>query len=191
MYSRELKFPKMPMRNSKLMHVPAACLVALAMLCSNASAAAGSAPEPMPRFADYSVTQQEQPRASDAVKLRLTSAATRRYTTVLHQQFNEPANFAGHLRVALWGCGTDCRNFAVLDKNTGAAYTLPHVREIAGAMGNDEERVDFRQDRRLPIIAGSLRDDGSAPGKFFYLWTGKSLQRIGSTALAVEPVQGS
>lgn len=158
------------------------------MLCASASAAAGSTPKSAPRFVDYPATQGEAPRASDPVRLRLTNSATRRYTTVLHLEFKEPANFAGHLRVALWGCGTDCRNFAVLDKNTGAAYTLPHVEEIAGVMGNDDERVEFRQDSRLLIISGSI-NEGTVPGKFYYLWTGKSLKRISAMPLAVEPIQ--
>ena len=176
------------MRQSKFLHVSMASLVALVMLCVNASAMAGPAPESAPRFLDYPVAQREQSHASDRVQLRLTSPATRRYTTVLHQAFNEPANFAGHLRVALWGCGTDCRNFAVLDKRTGLAYTLPHVNEIAGVMGNDDERVEFKQDSRLLIVSGSLNE--GAPGKFYYLWTGKSLQRIRTMPLAVEPIQG-
>ena len=54
-------------------------------------------------------------------------------------------------------------------------------------MGNDEERVDFRPDSRLLIISGCI-NDGTAPGKFYYLWTGKRLQRIGSAPLVVEPI---
>lgn len=176
------------MHSSKFSDAPATFLVSMAMLCASASVVAGAAPKPAPRFSDYRVTQREQPRADDHVKLRLTHSATRRYTTVLHQEFSKPANFAGHLRVAIWGCGTDCRNFAVLDKHTGSAYTLPHVEEIAGAMGNDDERLDFRQDSRLLIISGSI-NDGTDPGKFYYLWTGKSLKRIGSGPLVVESIQ--
>ncbi len=169
-------------------HLPAAVVVSLAMLCANASAVAGPVAESVPRFSDYPATRQAQPRAGELVELRLTTSITRRYTTVLHREFGQPANFAGHLRVALWGCGSDCRNFAILDKHTGVAYTLPRVEEIAGVMGNDDERVEFRQDSRLLVIAGSL-DDASAPGRFYYLWTGKRLERIGSAPLAIEPIQ--
>ena len=55
-------------------------------------------------------------------------------------------------------------------------------------MGNDDERVEFKQDSRLLIVSGSLNE--GVPGKFYYLWTGKSLQRIRTMPLAVEPIQG-
>jgi len=176
------------MRLSKLLHLPVASLALLAMLCASVPAVAGPSPQSAPRFSDYPATRSAQPRAANPIGLRLTSPSTRRYGTILHEEFKKPANFAGHLRVALWGCGTDCRNFAVLDQNTGAAYTLPHVDEISGAMGNDDERIEFRQDSRLLVISGSI-NDGTVPGKFYYLWTGKRLQRIRSMPLAFEPIQ--
>jgi hypothetical protein len=180
-----------PLYPSKFSHAVAVSLVFLAMLCGNVSAVAGvsaKAAKSAPQFSDYPVTEPEQPRTADPVALRLASSSTRRYATLLHQEFGKPANFAGHLRVAQWGCGTDCRNFAVLDLKTGAASTLPHAEEISGVMGNDDERIEFRPDSRLLIISGSI-NDGTAPGKFYYLWTGKRLQRIGSMPLAVEPIQ--
>jgi hypothetical protein len=175
------------MLQSKFLHVPVASLVSLAMLCATVSAVAGSRPEAAPRFSDYPATRSAQPRAADPIRLRLTSPSTRRYRSILHQEFTKPANFAGHLRVAVWGCGTDCRNFAVLDQITGSAYTLPRVDEISGVMGNDDERVEFRQDSRLLIISGSI-NEGTVPGKFYYLWTGKRLQRISAMPLTVEPI---
>ncbi|WP_322054898.1 hypothetical protein [Paraburkholderia bannensis] len=142
-----------------------------------------------PAFDDFPATTSKRPRATDgAVKLHLTTAFTKRFTTVLHEEFQQPANFAGHYRVAIWGCGTDCRSFAILDKTTGTAYTLEHVELIAGVMGNDDERIDFRRDSRLLVIAGEFDDDDARRGKFYYLWTGQRLEQIYSSALAVEKI---
>lgn len=152
---------------------------------SGALVAAAARPVSEPRFSDYPAAIETPPQAG--IVLRLTTPQTRRYATVLRDNFKKPANFAGHLRVAIWGCGTDCRNFAILDKRTGAAYTLPHVSEIAGVMGNDDERIDFRPDSRLLVIAGQINETGT-PGKFYYLWTGQALKRIHVRPLNVEPI---
>jgi len=162
-------------------------LLSLALLGAGAPAYADPPPNAAPQFSDYPITRDDLARTGVHPKVRLNSPLARRYTTVIHQEFTQPPNFSGHFRVARWGCGTDCRNFAVLDQNTGSTFTLPGVEEIAGVMGNDEERVDFRPDSRLLIISGCI-NDGTAPGKFYYLWTGKRLQRIGSAPLVVEPI---
>jgi hypothetical protein len=163
-----------------------ACALALALLCPAAFAAtAAAAPKAAPKFSDYPTTARDLPRAGPHPPLRLTTRTARRFTTVIHTEYNEPANFAGHLRVAQWGCGTDCRNIAVLDQNTGLAYTLPHVDVIAGVMGNDDERVDFRLDSRLLVISGSFNDKPPG-GKFHYLWTGQRLELVFTKPLVVE-----
>ena len=178
-------------RRASRLALPQALAVAsalsLALLCPAATAATPKAP---PKFTDYPITARDQPRADPHPPLRLTTRTARRYTTVIHNAYKEPPNFAGHLRVASWGCGTDCRNFAVLDQNTGQAYTLPGVDAIAGAMGNDDERVDFRLDSRLLIISGSFNEK-PLQGKFYYLWTGQRLKRIFTGPLPVEAIDTS
>lgn len=164
-----------------------ASALSLALLCSAATAAA---PKARPKFTDYPTTARDQPLAGSHPPLRLTTRTARRYTTVIHHAYNEPPNFAGHLRVAAWGCGTDCRNFAVLDQNTGQAYTLPNVDAIVGAMGNGDERVDFRLDSRLLIISGSFNEK-PPEGRFYYLWTGQRLKPIFTEPLAVEMIDTS
>ena len=164
-----------------------ASALSMILLCPATAAAAPKAP---PQFIDYPTTARDQPLAGSHPPLRLTTRTARRYTTVIHHAYNEPPNFAGHLRVAAWGCGTDCRNFAVLDQNTGQAYTLPSVDAIVGAMGNGDERVDFRLDSRLLIISGSFNEK-PPEGKFYYLWTGQRLKRIFTEPLAVEMIDTS
>lgn len=173
---------KLPVRDNVL-------LIGLMMFCMGSASAADAVPSAAePRFSDYPVAQDRQSHVGAGMRLHLTSPLAKRYATVLRENFKEPANFAGHLRVALWGCGTDCRGFAILDKWTGTAYTVPHVDEIGGVMGNDDERVDFRLNSRLLVISGQLNED-QAPGKFYYLWTGKALKRIHAGPLKIEPIE--
>ncbi|WP_264165906.1 hypothetical protein [Burkholderia sp. AU30280] len=155
------------------------------------AAVAPAPPCPSPSFEHYPVRATPAPR-KPVTAPRLTTKEARLYRTVIRDEFTQPANFAGHYRVAIWGCGTDCRNFAIVDKYTGATYTMPGVQAIAGVMGNDDERVDFRPDSRLLIVAGCFNDDcddsNAKAARFFYEWAGTRLRRIGTCPLAIEPL---
>ena len=45
-----------------------------------------------------------------------------RFRTVIKRGAAGPPDFAGHYRVVTWGCGTNCINFAIVDKKTGEVY---------------------------------------------------------------------
>ncbi|HDR9588194.1 TPA: hypothetical protein QDC22_006805 [Burkholderia stabilis] len=155
-------------------------------------AATAAAACPSPSFDRYPAHAARAPR-KPAASPRLTGRQARLYRTVIRDEFTQPANFAGHYRVAIWGCGTDCRNFAIVDKYTGATYTMPGVQAVAGVMGNDDERVDFRAGSSLLIVAGCFNDDcddnNAKAARFFYEWTGTRLRPVGSCPLAIEPTQ--
>lgn len=168
---------------------------AFAVLAASAGAATPAAPAsacPSPSFDRYPARAVRAPRAlPDAPRLR--SKEARLYRTVIRGEFTEPANFAGHYRVAVWGCGTDCRNFAIVDKYTGTTYTMPGVQEISGVMGNGDERLDFRAGSTLLIVSGCFNDDcghGNAKAaRFFYEWTGTRLRLAGTCPLDIEPAE--
>lgn len=157
-----------------------------------APAATAAAACPSPSFDRYPARAASAP-SKPAASPRLTTRESRLYRTVIRDDFTQPANFAGHYRVTIWGCGTDCRNFAIVDKYTGATYTMPGVEAIAGVMGNDDERVDFRAGSRLLIVAGCFNDDcddrNAKAARFFYEWTGTRLRPVGTCPLAIEPRQ--
>jgi hypothetical protein len=46
----------------------------------------------------------------------------RHYRTELRRQAKEGADFAGHYKFAIWGCGTACEEFAIVDSLTGRVY---------------------------------------------------------------------
>ncbi len=168
-------------------------LMAGAGAAGAAPAATAAAACASPSFDRYPAPATAPAPRKPAAAPRLTSNEARLYRTVIRDEFAQPANFAGHYRVAIWGCGTDCRNFAIVDKNTGATYTMPGVKAVSGVMGNDDERVDFRAGSRLLIVAGCFNDDcddGNAKAaRFFYEWTGARLRPVGTCPLAIEPVQ--
>ncbi len=140
-----------------------------------------------PSFADYPAVP-ESTKQQPAARPSLTTAKSRLFRTAIRQDFAEKANFAGHYRVTTWGCGTDCRDFAIADKNTGSVYTMPGESSVSGVMGNDDDRISFRPDSRLFVVAGCFNEDEAClnnPKKRFYEWTGKRLRLIHQCPLEV------
>lgn len=80
---------------------------------------ATSMPSELARF-------RAEPRlAAPAAKPDVSSGRARRYRTVLRQAAAEGPNFNGHYRVATWGCGTNCIEWAVIDLATGRVWMAP------------------------------------------------------------------
>lgn len=124
-------------------------------------------------FEQYPAAQIE---ANFSKKPILSTKLARRYKAAITLAMKEPKNFSGHYRVVTWGCGTDCRGFAIINKLSGVAYTLPGLEYVSGVMGNEEDRLNFRVDSRLFVITGLLND--SEEGKFYYLWEKEKLKLL-------------
>ena len=45
----------------------------------------------------------------------------------------EGPNYAGHYRVVVWGCGTSCAMFAVVDLRNGKVITTRDFATVSGA----------------------------------------------------------
>jgi hypothetical protein len=116
--------------------------------------------------------------------LRFNSAQARRFHTAIRDASKEKPNFAGHYRIAIWGCGTDCRGFAIIDLLSGSVTTPKGIETISGVMGNDDPRLDFSADSQLLVISGQINEDSSTEARYLYKWNGKSLLLIGKQPLA-------
>lgn len=149
-------------------------VLVLALLLVGSSFAADRAP----RYQDYTVTNGFKGKPP-AVDLSSHSEA-RRFRTQLRRQTAEGANFAGHYRLVIWGCGTSCAQFAIVDCKTGHAYfsaDLPYVT-WTGWDGGDFG-LQFRVDSRLLILCGSPQEEAKR-GRFYYLWETNTLRLIRS-----------
>lgn len=144
-----------------------------------------------PKFSKYKVTPS---RFVGRPKLDLSSnPIARRFRTVLRREADQGPNFAGHYRIAVWGCGTSCAEFAVINLNTGQVITpndfshtsavyfgveswdvLPGSQREAGLFG-------FRKDSRLLMVLGDLDEDESREGAFYFVLENERLQLVHST----------
>lgn len=117
-----------------------------------------------------------------AKKILLSTRNARTYKTVIETDGAKEANFAGYSRVVTWGCGTDCRGFAIVNKKTGIAYTAPNINSVVGIMNNDDDRLSFKSNSRLLVITGGINETNY--GKFYYYWDDKRLKLLHKDALS-------
>lgn len=166
-----------------LLRLPCGAALACALW---ASAASGQTQAPAtPAFEQYPSRTTGVPTPA-ALRLHFSSAQGRRYRTVIRASAQQGPNFAGHHRLATWGCGTDCRGFAIVNLRTGQVDTPPGITLVAGVMGSGDERLAFRADSRLLVISGALDDDPARTAQFFYLWQGQRLQLLMRRPLLID-----
>jgi hypothetical protein len=154
------------------------CFAVAAVFCLNAFSGEKKA---VPRFTDYPATNVFKGKP---VKVDLKSdPQARRFRTQLRTQTAEGADFAGHYRLVIWGCGTGCQEFAIVDCKSGKVHfssELPYV--TYGAVDRDDFGLEFRVNSRLLIVRGARKE--GADGVYYYLWDGKKV-----TLIAEEPTK--
>ncbi len=140
--------------------------LAVAGLCSIASADTKECSE-RPKFSDYpaGAAFHGSPAPIDVT----SHPAARRFRTVLREGAKHGPNFAGHLTVVVWGCGSSCESFAVVDAITGRVFTPPRAIAEAG--------VEFRLDSALLVVNPPERLEAETPRSAvrladaqFYVW---------------------
>jgi hypothetical protein len=144
-----------------------------------------------PTFPAYRVTSSE---TVENPKLDLKSnPIARQYRTVLREQITQGPNFAGHYRVAVWGCGSSCSMFAVVNLHTGRVITPEGFSHTSGVyFGLDNQKLfpeaqrdywllGFTKDSRLLVVLGDLDEDESREGAFYFVLDRERLRLIHST----------
>jgi hypothetical protein len=142
-----------------------------------------------PKFEQYAVGTSP---LQSIGKLDLQSnPVARMYRTVIRQQMKEGPNFANHYLVAIWGCGTSCAQFAVVNLENGRVITPKGVVSVSGdhfmtdgfLPSTDSEGWGFRykHDSRLLVLVGTINEDDSREGAFYYELAGDELKLVHKT----------
>jgi len=135
-----------------------------------------------PRFEQFPVTEKFS--GTPAVPV-LSTARDRRFRTMIRRGAAEGPNFAGHVTITYWGCGTGCREIAVIDARTGEInHDLPRYLTSSflefpdGTATADDgfEALSYRRDSRLLIVRGCPSDRNCA--LFYYEWTGAEFRLL-------------
>lgn len=96
-----------------------------------------------PTFDDYVVPAESLFTGTPAPVDLTSSPIGQTFRTRLIEGARGGPNFAGHLTVVEWGCGTMCLQFAMVDAQTGEIYPTPHGAEIG---------IAYQRDSRLLIV---------------------------------------
>jgi hypothetical protein len=142
-----------------------------------------------PQFNAYHVPVQ-QPVANPKLDLASNPLA-KTYRTVLRNQVAKGTNYAGHYRVAVWGCGSSCAMFAVVDLSSGKVILAPAIESVSGVRFNADGFLTeagteywgfrYREDSTLLVIVGTLNEDESRQGAFYFRLNGDGLELVHET----------
>jgi hypothetical protein len=140
-----------------------------------------------PKFSDYPVSENWH---GTAAPVNLATRSERMFRTQLTNAAKEPPNFAGHYRVAYWGCGSVCSAGALIDLQTGDVFPPPLTTPNGGGWerwitcaalfegANDE----FHVDSRLVVVRCGLnyseRLQKNSPDVSYFLWENGRWRRI-------------
>jgi len=103
----------------------------------------------------------------------LSSSDAREFRTKIREGVAKGVVFAGHYEVAVWGCGSGCLSFAVIDAFTGKVTFFPASVSQKREAG---ERLTYRRNSKAIHIIGSLNEKDSADR--WYVWDGNAFNLI-------------
>jgi hypothetical protein len=159
--------------------------------------ALSDAPKVAPSFDRYAVPVEH---VAHAPRVDLHTSRARLYRTQLRDAAKQGAqsgpNFAGHYRLASWGCGTGCLNWGVVDLKTGRvafersmlSLENEHIDFTREKADDDYARARrafyefgvllYRPDSALLMTLGTPNENQMRDGMAFYHWTGKIFRKI-------------
>jgi hypothetical protein len=139
--------------------------------------------KPKYKFSDFKIANIYKGRLAEPILL--ADSKEYNYRTVIRESCkSQGVNFAGHYTIAIWGCGTECANMAIVDRITGEVY-IDFSFQNGSTASEGEYGELFQKDSNLIIINSSLTDiipgyqrlsDYMKPE--FYEWTGNGLKKL-------------
>lgn len=140
-----------------------------------------------PAFAEFPVSEKWNPPQA---AVNLATPSERMFKTQLTNAAKEQPNFAGHYRIAYWGCGSVCAAGALVDLQTGNVYQLPlsnpngtgWERWIMCTASFEGAKDEFHLDSRLIIVRCGLNFSEhlkkNIPDTSYFVWENNRFQRL-------------
>jgi hypothetical protein len=114
--------------------------------------------KPRPEFSDYPVQRIYKGKPAPPV----LNKNQRWYRTVIREGTKADVEFAGHYTVPVFGCGTGCSAFYIVDSISGKVYDGFAASDLPDAWlekhGPDTKRMEFHPNSRLFKINGCPND---------------------------------
>jgi hypothetical protein len=161
-------------------------LVVFTLLLSSCLAAQSEKDLKVPRFEDFPETEKW---AGPPAKVVLDRPVVRVFRTQFRLASLQPPNFAGHYRIAIWGCGTQCFEGGMVDLATGKVSELPTALRRKGweywmmcFSAFQPSGIESHADSRLLIIRcadTSVKNDGAHLRTSYFVFENDSFKKIG------------
>ncbi len=94
------------------------------------------------------------------------------HRTRLRTAARQSSDFAGHYRMALWGCGAECVHGAAIDLRSGRITWLPGTIccwfSGESAAAQDTEPVLYRRNSQLIVLSGMRNERENDLGRHYY-----------------------
>jgi hypothetical protein len=120
-------------------------------------------------FKDYAVPLKFY--GKPAIPLH-NSPYSKTFKTKIREAVEDGPNFADHYTLALWGCGSSCVMFSIVDAVDGRVYDAPFT--VSWADETDDGVIGVRNSRALHVV-GSLNEGDNSADRW-YIWDGKELK---------------
>ena len=156
-------------------------LIGLSLLTVGASIDARG--QKLPKFSTYPASV-EKAKAKSIDFRRSPGANT--FRTRLKAALAEGTDFAGHYKVAGWGCGTGCISGGIIDVRSGRVYFPEELYAFSvGSFSGDyeSEPLKYRKNSRLLVLSGIPGSaDDNAPqkpwGDYYYEWKNNRFRQV-------------
>jgi hypothetical protein len=138
---------------------------------------------------EFARFRAEAPLTRAAAKPDVRSGRAHRYRTVLREESQEGVNFNGHYRVARWGCGTNCIEWAVIDLASGRVWMAPEPLTSYWSAENPEAKTPdwmelYSNSSLLYVHAWEgRRSDRTFDTRRVYVWRGGEPRLLRKEAL--------
>jgi hypothetical protein len=98
---------------------------------------------------------------------------------------NAKINFGGKYILTYWGCGSGCRQGAIIDAKTGNVFFPLELQGIyAGGLSlGEHDMLEYKKDSNLLLICGYAGggfnpETATQHGIYYYQWNGKSFKLL-------------
>jgi hypothetical protein len=140
---------------------------------------------------DFGAYPSDEALVAPAAKPIVTGPAAR-FATQIREAAKQPPDFNGHFKIARWGCGSNCLQWAVIDLQTGRVVMAPRTLNSctpgdAKDAAQFPDWLDYRADSRL-IVAYECEDPKN--GLLYDTRRFYALQRGALVALRMERLKG-
>ena len=109
---------------------------------------------------------------------KLDTPSARMFRTELRRQAAAGPNFAGHFTFAMWGCGSGCSSFAVIDAVTGKVTFPKFSSEDHRTDGRTtcHRGLDYQLSSTLLVVSGQVN---GVVGTHYFNWSDGTFTLVG------------